>query len=224
MTKAERLLYLINMIRNRGTVLVSEMAGECGVSQRTIYRDVVSLTKLNFPLFYDHGYRLARDTGFPPEGLQPEDLELICYALRNNPLTMQPYFSRRLRIIEQSLRARFSRKTASSHVSFFIFDKKPAALEKSPQMDIIARFLKAIAERRMIVVGMSDGSRSVCAPLAVRLRASEPHLVMATRTKLLIEEGISRITYVKPTLEKFSQRPLYLLHGTSSHQKEVDDS
>ena len=78
MTKAERLMFLVTMIRHRGTVLVREMADECGVSPRTIYRDMNSLIKLNFPLYYENGYRLARDIEFLFGGFATDAIELIC--------------------------------------------------------------------------------------------------------------------------------------------------
>ena len=131
MTKAERLIYLVNMIRNRGTALVSEMASECEVTQRTIYRDINSLMKLNFPLYYDNGYRLARDVGFPFAGLNMEDVELICYSLRNNPLSRHPFFRRRFRVIEQNVQARFHKRLEAGQGSLFLFEKKHDSIEKS---------------------------------------------------------------------------------------------
>jgi len=59
MTKAERLIYLVNMIKNRGAIYVKDMANECGVSDRTIYRDMKSLSRMNIPLYNQNGYRLG---------------------------------------------------------------------------------------------------------------------------------------------------------------------
>jgi hypothetical protein len=225
MTKAERLIYLVNMIRNRGTALVCEMANECEVTQRTIYRDINSLMKLNFPLYYNNGYRLARDVGFPFAGLNMEDIELICYSLRNNPLSRHPFFKRRLRIIEQNMQVRFHKRLEAGQGSLFLFEKKHDSIEKSRESDIIARFLKAIHERRKIALTLvdSDAGRSICIPLAVRLRQSEPSLIVATGAKLVAEEPIGNIEYLRLTDEKFTQRPLHLLRRGLALQKNVDE-
>jgi len=225
MTKAERLIYLVNMIRNRGTALVSEMASECEVTQRTIYRDINSLMKLNFPLYYNNGYRLARDVGFPFAGLNMEDVELICYSLRNNPLSRHPFFRRRFRAIEQNIQARFHKRLEAGQGGLFLFEKKHDLIEKSRESDIIARFLKAIHERRKIVLTLvdSDAGRSACIPLAVKLRLSEPSLIVATEAKLVVEEPIRNIEYLRLTDEKFTQRPLHLLRRGLALQKKVDE-
>ncbi len=224
MTKAERLIYLVNMIRNRGTALVSEMASEYEVTQRTIYRDINSLLKLNFPLYYDNGYRLAREVDFPFAGLSMEDVELICYSLRNNPLSRHPFFRRRFRVIEQNVQAKFHKRLGSGKGSLFLFERKHDSIEKSRDSDIIARFLKAIHERRKIALTLvdSDAGRRICIPLAVRLRQSEPSLIVATEAKLVVEEPIRNIEYLRLTDEKFTQRPLHLLRRGLALQNKVD--
>ena len=96
---------------------------------------------------------------------------------------------------------------------------------KKAGSDIIAQFLKAIHERRKIVLTLvnSDAGRSACIPLAVRLRLSEPSLIVATEAKLVVEEPIRNIEYLRLTDEKFTQRPLHLLRRGSALQKKVDE-
>jgi predicted DNA-binding transcriptional regulator YafY len=226
MTKAERLIYLVNMIKNRGTALVSEMASECEVTQRTIYRDINSLMKLNFPLYYKNGYRLVLDVGFPFAGFNVEDIELICYSLLNNPLSGHPFFKRRFRIIEQNIQARFHKQMEVGQGSLFLFEKKRDSIEKSRESDIISGFLKAVQERRKISITSVDSStgRRICIPLVIRLRQSDPSLIVATETKLVVEEPIRSIEYLRLTDEKFTQRPLHLLQRGLALQKKVDET
>lgn len=225
MTKAERLIYLVNMLRNRGTALVGKMADECGVSHRTIYRDMNSLLKLNFPVYYDNGYRLARDIGFPPTGLDMEDMELICYSLCNNPLSKHPFFKRRFRVIEQKIQAKSAGRGEAGHGSLFLFEKRHDLIEKSRESDIIARFLTAIHERRKVVLTLidNDAGEGTCIPLAVKLTQSGTSLLVAVEAKLIVEESTRNITSIKLTDEKFIQRPLHLLRQDLSLQKKVDD-
>ena len=225
MTKAERLMYLVNMIRNRGAVLVSEMANECGVTPRTIYRDMNSLTRLNFPLYYQHGYRLARDTGFPYAGPDAEDMEFICYSLRNNPLSKHPYFKRRFRVVEQKIRATTGTVRGAARATFFVFDKTYDPIQDNRESGIIARFLKAIQERRKIILTSVDGDfgDGIYIPLAVKLKQSKPYLLVAKGAGLIVEEPTRNITTIKLTNAKFIYRPLDLLSQDLSGKKKVDD-
>jgi predicted DNA-binding transcriptional regulator YafY len=224
MTKAERLVYLINLIRNRGPVLVNKMADECAVSARTIYRDMNSLMRLNMPIYYNNGYRLARDIGFPFGGLNAEEVELIGYSIRHNPLSKHPFFRRRFHVIEQKIQGKVIKTREERPGSLFLFEKTHESIEKSRDSEIIARFLQAIYERRKVLVSLTDGHTqgSIYIPLAVRLGPTHSYLVVATEAELLVEEPISNVESIKLTDEKFTSRPLHLLRREALTQKGVD--
>ncbi len=57
--KAERLFCLANILSSGKGYRAAELAETLGVSERTIYRDVVDLSDL-VPIYYDHGYRVLR--------------------------------------------------------------------------------------------------------------------------------------------------------------------
>lgn len=58
--KAERLFCLANILSSGRGYRAAELAETLGVSERTIYRDVVDLSDL-VPIYYDHGYRVLHD-------------------------------------------------------------------------------------------------------------------------------------------------------------------
>jgi predicted DNA-binding transcriptional regulator YafY len=226
MTKSERLMYLVNMIRNRGPVLVNEMAAECGVSPRTIYRDMNSLMRLNFPIYYNNGYRLARDVGFPSGGLAPDEVELVCYALRYNPLSQHPFFKSKFRIIEQKINCRGVRSSEAQQGSLFLFEKGHEALAKSRESDFIATFIQAICERRKIILCLSDddtGGETVV-PVAIKLRQAEVYLVVTVDGKSVEERAVRDVKFMRLTDEKFINRPLALVNQGAFLQKRVDDA
>ncbi len=225
MTKAERLIFLVNMIRNRGCVLVSEMARECGVSQRTIYRDINSLFKLNFPLYYDKGYRLVRDTGFPAASLDAEELELISYSLHFNPLAEHPFFKKKFKIINQKLLSRYKNRSNSGKNRFFLFEQQQdAQTQKSHDTDIIARFIKAIHERRKVYLTLDSSypPEAPLIPLAVKLKHEDPILIVANDSKSISEIPIQNVTTVRLSNEKFTQRLLHLYQRDFLMKKPVD--
>ena len=58
--KAERLFCLANLLSSGKGYRAAELAEVLGVSERTIYRDVVDLSDL-VPIYYDNGYRVMRE-------------------------------------------------------------------------------------------------------------------------------------------------------------------
>ena len=57
MSKFERLHLILNLIRTKPGIKSAELAQETGVSQRTIYRDILALAA-QYPVLYNNGYRL----------------------------------------------------------------------------------------------------------------------------------------------------------------------
>jgi predicted DNA-binding transcriptional regulator YafY len=85
MQQAERLLKIINLIRNRRTVLTaSQIADRLGVSTRTIYRDIQKLEAGGVPLEGEAGvgYRLTRGFDLPPLMFDSEEVEALILGMR----------------------------------------------------------------------------------------------------------------------------------------------
>ncbi len=59
MKKAERLFSLAEILSSGKGYRAAELAETLGVSERTIYRDIVDLTFI-VPVYYDEGYRVMR--------------------------------------------------------------------------------------------------------------------------------------------------------------------
>ena len=53
MAKYDRLLYILNLLRSRKNLNAEMLAAECGVTERTIYRDIIALSDANIPIYYD---------------------------------------------------------------------------------------------------------------------------------------------------------------------------
>ena len=102
MTKAERLLYLIELMHSSKGLKLQEICSRFQVSQRTIYRDLRSLDKLNYPVEFKHGYRLARGV---PKGSQitAVEIRLIRLCLRTSRVAASPRLRPMLRVIDRKL-------------------------------------------------------------------------------------------------------------------------
>ncbi len=70
MGKAQRLIQLMMKVNERKSFTIQEMADECGVSRRTMIRDLMELSELGVPLYSEvgvgGGYRMLRDKVLPP--------------------------------------------------------------------------------------------------------------------------------------------------------------
>ncbi|WP_028544595.1 helix-turn-helix transcriptional regulator [Paenibacillus taiwanensis] len=90
MHKAQRLIQLIMLVNERKQFTIQEMADECGVSRRTMMRDLMELGELGVP-FYSQagpggGYRVLREKVLPPISFTEHEaiaLFFACQSLHN---------------------------------------------------------------------------------------------------------------------------------------------
>ena len=86
MNKYDRMLHILNLLRSRRNLNAQRLAEECGVTERSIYRDIISLSESNVPIYYDNGYKLASDNFLPPLNFTLEEYHLLKLALQSSPL------------------------------------------------------------------------------------------------------------------------------------------
>ncbi len=73
MRTAARLLKLLAVLQEGSGLPAQALAARCGVSLRTIHRDLGALLRLGFPLRFDNGYRLAAPELLAPVQFTPEE-------------------------------------------------------------------------------------------------------------------------------------------------------
>lgn len=83
MKKMARLLYELSLIQCSPGIRIDRLADKCGVSKRTIYRDLNDIAAANFPIYYDRGYKILNTAVLPPLNLTREELINIYAVLRN---------------------------------------------------------------------------------------------------------------------------------------------
>jgi len=86
MTKSERLLYILGLLKVRKKITIEQLSEKCDVSRRTVYRDMVSLSNMNIPIYCDHGYGLARDISIPTLNFTKYELEILGFSLETSLL------------------------------------------------------------------------------------------------------------------------------------------
>ena len=110
MTKQDRLLYILNLLRARKNLNAALLAAECGVTERSIYRDIISLSEANVPIYYDNGYKLASDNFLPPLNFTFEEYSLLKLALKSTPLARTTRHRDTLKHIRAKIEAGLSRQ------------------------------------------------------------------------------------------------------------------
>jgi predicted DNA-binding transcriptional regulator YafY len=90
MHKAQRLVHLIMLVNERKKFTIQELADECGVSRRTMIRDLMELSELGVPLYSEAGskggYRVLREKVLPPISFTEHEAMALFFAgqsLRN---------------------------------------------------------------------------------------------------------------------------------------------
>jgi predicted DNA-binding transcriptional regulator YafY len=123
--RASRLLTILTLLQARGRVSAPEFAAECGVSLRTVYRDMDALSGAGIPVCSERGseggYRLLEGYRMQMNGLSAKEAEAlfmtglsgpaadlgigaVMAAAQNKLLSAMPA---RLRVGAEQMRARF---------------------------------------------------------------------------------------------------------------------
>jgi predicted DNA-binding transcriptional regulator YafY len=103
MTKHDRLLYILNLLRARRSLNATALAGECRVTERTIYRDLISLSEAEVPIYFDRGYKLASDSFLPPLNFNFDEYQAIKLALESTPLRRTARFGDAVRRVRAKI-------------------------------------------------------------------------------------------------------------------------
>jgi len=87
MSKYDRLLHILNLLRSRRSLRARDLARECGVTERTAYRDVLSLSSANVPIYFDDGYKLLSNAFLPTLNLTKEEFIVTHLGLNSEVIS-----------------------------------------------------------------------------------------------------------------------------------------
>lgn len=108
MSKQDRLFYILNLLQARKNLNAEKLAVECGVTERSIYRDIVALSEANIPIYYDNGYKLASNNFLPPFNFDFEEYLCIRLAIESCPLNETGKYRRILQKVRAKIETRLS--------------------------------------------------------------------------------------------------------------------
>ena len=67
--------------------MVKDLASRCGVTERTIYRDMNDISGSNIPIYYDNGYRLMADSVTPPSCFTKKEAAFLLDLLTRSTIS-----------------------------------------------------------------------------------------------------------------------------------------
>ncbi len=162
MSKWDRLLFLLQLIRVRRNLDIKRLAQECGVSERTIYRDINSLGKdARIDIFYDRGFKLLDETFLPPLNFSLDELLTLWVGLQSAPVKSNTFFEKIgkgiLVKIETQLPENTKRGFRDLREVVKVAAKEGASLKEALYFRIIRQ---ALIESRNINLVYKDGNLS----------------------------------------------------------------
>jgi predicted DNA-binding transcriptional regulator YafY len=101
MSKAERIIYILSLLRCHRFLRARDLAEKCDVSERTIYRDIISISGTNIPIYFQNGYRLLRQESLPPFSFTQSEVEFLLSVLSRRLTSGMATDSTAERIVEK---------------------------------------------------------------------------------------------------------------------------
>ena len=162
MPKLDRLLYLLQLIKVRRNLDAKRLAKECGVSERTIFRDINSLAKdANINIFYDRGFKLVDETFLPPLNFNLDELLTLWVGFQSAPVRSNTFFVKTAKSILIKIETQLPEKTKRDFRNIREVVKVMSKEEGSLREALYFKILRlALTESRNIDLVYKEGSLS----------------------------------------------------------------
>lgn len=213
MSKYDRMLFILNILRSRRNLTAGNLASECGVTERSIYRDIISLSEANIPIYFDHGYKLASNNFLPPLNFSYDEYNCLKMALDSTPLGNTEKYQPVIRKIRAKVDAGLSGAVKEKHKftprTTYIEIPLTEVLENQPEIfskieNAITNDLKIEIEYDSIQSGLSS---RIVDPYFIMFRGRAFYYVAyCNKTKELRTFRIDRTKSVKVTDTRFKRR------------------
>jgi len=157
MTKTERLLFILNIFRVRKAAKIEELADECNVSKRTIYRDLQALLAMDIPIYCNDGYNLVEEISLPPLKFTRAEQEILGYSLRTTRLRRSSRLDKIIRNIELKIIAAIPHIKRERLCELIVDQDRHSKRFTSEIDDIVGVCLKALMNGRRLKLRMCSG-------------------------------------------------------------------
>jgi predicted DNA-binding transcriptional regulator YafY len=160
MTKADRLLLILNLLRSKGNFTASDLASECEVSERTIHRDIKTLSEGKMPIYNDDGYKTLTADSLSTLSLTVDELLSLYVGLNSDPVQSVDHLSK-------------SAKLALSKLESFLPQRAKADYQKAKKHIMVRPEKKRSHQGLAFMFGLL--SRASWPEKKIKLRCVSPH-------------------------------------------------
>ena len=225
MLKSERLFFLAQLVKNHAPITIKQMSRECDVTERTLYRDVISLSELNVPIFHDpgKGYRLARNIEFTFGEIRSDEADLILFCLYHNPLNNSPFFRRRLAYLREILQQKFESSTTNKTDSFFHYDASYKGFSEIHREKIM-KFVFALFNQNYVSLNENGDflGNQMLIPIGIRFKENSATFVFySEETQFDLRIDVGDIGAISIAHSRFTHRPKVDLRRYGVHEEAV---
>jgi predicted DNA-binding transcriptional regulator YafY len=130
----------------------SQLARECGVTERTVYRDIQSLGEAGAPVYYDKGYRLLGSAFLPPLNLTTDEYLALRAAIQGSPLMEMKSYIQELKSvtakIDAAMNGQLSEQIRKQHSRMQLSPKVTADNTRS---DLTMRLLRQAVDGNVVL-------------------------------------------------------------------------
>ncbi len=214
MDKFSRLLYIINTLRYKRGMRAREIADDCNVSLRTIYRDLSSLSSAGVPIYYENGYKILNGGFLPPLNFEEEEAFYIICALSNNVVPDGSYNKEIRKSILAKLRGSLSESigTLDTPEAIAIYARVTAKPNiKGEIFETIREGINNNCETEIEYDSLNSGvSGRIVDPYSVVFRGHSWYLIAYCHTRNELRTfRLSRIIKAKGTERRFRRKDNY---------------
>ncbi|MCH7534878.1 MAG: HTH domain-containing protein [Bacteroidetes bacterium] len=225
MVKSERLFFIAQLVKNHAPITIKQMSSECGVSERTLYRDFNSLSQLNVPIFHDpgKGYRLARNIEFTFGEIRSDEADLILFCLYHNPLNNSPFLRRRLAYLREILQQKFESSATYDINSFFQYDASYRGFLEIHREKIM-KFVFALFNQNFVIFSEKRNLLKTRAliPIGIRFKQNGATFILySEHSKNDCRIDIDDIEAISIAPQRFTHRPKVDMRLYSVHEEAV---
>lgn len=204
MRKTERLLYILSLLRLNRRLRAWDLARKCGVTERTIYRDIISISAANIPIYFDGGYKLLHEGFLPPTNLSGHEAGFLLSILKSPLFEKGKPFRETARRIIDKIQITDENKNVTGSIAMGVI-----STEKSHNHKLTSSIEDAIREKRNITISYeslkSEKTKRKISPYAMAFRKSAWYLVGHCHLRNDIRTfRLGRIQTVKLSREKFT--------------------
>jgi predicted DNA-binding transcriptional regulator YafY len=155
--RSERLVMLLTLLQAHPGIEAGPLAHACAISERTLRRDLDALMTAGFPVYFDHGYRLAAAALLPPITLSVDEALALRLAAQATAPRAGSIAARSLTLATDKLQQALATRPPEDSPERQLDLELP--VQDARMEALLATLTTAIAERRSVNLTFSPAKR-----------------------------------------------------------------